>query len=308
MVVAGDRVWVGYTPDSDRNEVRMRRFLVANGFVDEPYWYQLVDDVSPRLVTDVTVGANTDDFDNRVYPVVITTGNDVHFYWTDLTGTTFSEVSPAASDASDGIDFTWCRRSAGSYVAYVSYLSTSDDVVVWGVDLLGDWTRVMSAPFTGTYPRTAISAARDAVYVAYDHEFTYGDGTRYRASYDSGGSWSNGDLYRPNPGDPAGFAPDLSLRSGVGSAAVYNREDGVVDGAYTMTRRGYGPGAWTAAQQYNTNDLVSGSRSHIEWLGSSCVMSYGMVYLAEGYIPYFDLLTPRAFLCDGFESGDLSGW
>jgi len=97
----------------------------------------------------------------------------------------------------------------------------------------------------------------------------------------------------------------------MGSAGVYSREEGDFDNVYFKTRRDYASGEWTDPLGYNNHDVSSGSRSHIEWLGTDRVMSYGMVYFAEDQghlVPYFDLMTPRAFFWDDFESGNLSEW
>ena len=141
-----------------------------------------------------------------------------------------------------------------------------------------------------------------------EESYTNGDGARYRVSYDNGVSWSSGDLYAPSPGDPSGWSPDVSLRSGFGSAGIYNREDGTIDNAYVRSRRGYAPGGWSDPLDFSNFDLVSGSLNQIDWIGVTCVGSYGMVYMGDGYIPYFDLMTPRAFFCDGFETGNASAW
>ena len=73
-------------------------------------------------------------------------------------------------------------------------------------------------------------------------------------------------------------------------------------------RRGYEYATWSGPDSDNDHDAVSGSLNVVEWLGASCPMSYGLVYFAEGHIPYFDVLTDNALFCDGFESGDVSLW
>jgi len=308
MVVAGDHAWVCYSPLGTADQVRMRRFDVATGAVDTAYSHRLVDDVSPHIATDLTLGTNADDFDNRVFPAVITSGDDLRFYWADLNGETFNEMSPPVSTADTGLDFTWNKHGTSGYVAFMSFLGTGGGPRVWRVDLFGSWEQVFGWSFSGYHEQTAISAYQGHVYVALEHEYTEGYGIKYWVSRNDGENWTWNDLYEPAPGEPDCWRPDVSARSGVGSALVFNREDGSFDHVYHMTRHGYGNDPWSGPSSDNDHDAVSGSRNVVEWIGSSCVMSYGVVYLAEGHIPYFDVLKPNAFFCDGFESGDLSAW
>jgi len=308
MAVAGDYAWVGYSLSSAPEDVRMRRFHVATGNPDGAYAWELVDDVGPQTVRDLEVGANADDFDNRVFIGVITNGDDVRFYWTDLTATTFGEISPPVRNADRNLDFTWNKHATSGYALFLSYMSTGLELIVWRTDVYGNWEQVRSAPHHVSYRRIGISAYKDAVYLAHEHSHPYGVSIRYHVSFNGGDHWNVGVVWEPGPDDFSATSPDVSLRSGVGSALVFSREEGPFDRAYFTTLQGYEHGVWSEPEHYNNHDLWALTRTHIEWLGTDRVMSYGMVYFADGYIPYFDLMTPRAFFDDGFESGDLSAW
>jgi hypothetical protein len=308
MAVAGDYAWVAYSPNAAWNEVRMRRFHATDGAVDDVYDFKVVADVGTQIIDSLVLISNADDVDSAVYFGFTTTAMEVGFFWDDLSGTSFTEVSPPITDAVAALDLTWNPTTTNGYLAFLSYLSVSDTVDVWRVDLFGSWELVLSEPFAGDHLLTSISAYDDYVLVAYNHVVAEGTGISYQASYDSGSSWSSGELYIPSPGDPPLSDVDVTLRGGLGAAAVY-----AVDGSasnWTVFRRrpGYSPGPWGDRVTFSDHNAVVRQVTRIEWLGAPCVRSYGAVYLADGNIPYFDLAFERGFFCDGFEAGDTTAW
>jgi hypothetical protein len=50
MAVAGDYAWVAYSLPGASNELRMRRFDVATGAADDPYFFETIADVAPDTV------------------------------------------------------------------------------------------------------------------------------------------------------------------------------------------------------------------------------------------------------------------
>jgi len=313
MAVSGDFAWVGYsTLADDYMTSRFRRFYASTGVSDSEYGNERVADESPNTITELVVQGNTPDIDSRIYMAYLVdeTGG-IHFWWDDLGGTSFSELSPGITNARSGLDMTWNPHASGSPRRWISYVGTDDDVSVWRSDG-GGWNMEVDTAFDGSHRRTAISAYADHVYLAFEEEMEPNKtGVRYFFSDDAGDTaWHYYDAYRPSGDEVSGYTPDLSVRSGVGVAVVFSSETGEMDDAYFVTRRGWEHGSWSTPAWYNNHDHVSGEATYIVWMGTSCVASYGMLYFdGEGdHAPYFDLMTPRAFFCDGFEDGTINGW
>jgi len=176
----------------------------------------------------------------------------------------------------------------------------------------GSWNWEWSTEFTGVTRRTAISAYGDNVHCAFECEGEAGKtAVCYLTSDDAGATaWLLDDAYYPTGSEVSGYAPDISVRSGVGRAIVFSSETGDIDDVYYTTCRGWNTANWSDPLWYNTYDHISGAHTYIHWMGASCVGSYGMLYF-DGYgdlVPFFDLMTPRAFFCDGFESGNFTLW
>jgi len=310
MAVCGNRVWVAYSTTGNNDELRMRRFYTSNGAVDAGYGYETVVNISPATVNDVALIGNEPDVSTAVYVGIVASDNTVRTYWDDLTGTSFTSYSPAVSNADDNIDFTYSPfglHSSG-YIAYLSYESTAGNIVVWRMSFLGTWDQVLSMPITGSQNYTSISAYEDNVMVAYEYAFANGNGIRYEVSYNYGTDWYYGDIYNPAAGDPAAHGAAVSLSGGNGSFVTYNLEEGTTDRAWLRSRPGYSSFPWNNPLWYSNFDTMSATETKIEWIGSLCVGSHGMLYLANDGIPYFDISTPRGFFCDGFESGGASAW
>ena len=245
-----------------------------------------------------------------VYVGIIGSDNGARFYWDELTGTSFSAYSPPVTDADDNLDFTYCPYGlyTSGYVSYMSYESTTGNLVVWRMSFLGTWDQVFSAAITGSNGYTSISAFKETVMAAVEYDYPEGNGIRYYVSYNHGDSWAYGNLYEPGISDPDAHGADVSLHSGAGSMITYHREEGAFDYVYHVARRGYQSVPWGDPFAFNNYDSMSATQTKIEWLGVGCVSSYGMMYRASDAIPYYDLVTPRGFFCDGFETGNASAW
>lgn len=310
MAVCGSRVWVAYSPTGSDNELRMRRFFTSNGASDTGYGFETVADINPATVVDVALIGNEPDVSTAVYVGIVASDNTVRTYWDELTGTSFTSYSPTVTNAHDNIDFTYAPfglHSSG-YVAYLSYQSTTGNIVVWRMSFLGTWDQVFSRSISGSQKYTSISAYEDTVMVAFEYAYTNGNGIRYEVSYNSGTSWAYGDIYSPAAGDPAAHGAAVSLSGGNGSFVTYNLEEGVTDRAWLRSRPGYGSFPWNNPLWYSNFDTMSATETKIEWIGTLCVGSHGMLYRATDGIPYFDITAVRGFFCDGFESGGTSAW
>jgi len=309
MTVAGDYAWVAYSPSSATDEIRMRRFDADTGNPDDVYFWELVADIGPAVVDDVALISNFPDVNTAVYVAVIDGNDNLRTYWDDLNGTSFSDFSPAVTNADRNLDFTYCPYglTTSGYVAFLSFESTTGNIKVWRMSFLGTWDEVYSFTMDGNNRYTAISAYKDTAMITYEKDYTNGNGIVYKVSYNHGDSWAAGDLYVPGAGGPEGFGADVSLHSGHSSTITYHLEEGATDNAYHRSRK-FQSGTWGTPLDFSNFDTMSGTQTEINYLHAGCVGSYGMLYLANTGIPYFDLLTPRGFFCDGFESGSASAW
>jgi len=312
MSVSGDFVWVGYSADGDSfHSSRFRRFHAETGLEDASYGYEVVADESPNTMVELEVVGNTPDQNTWIcMAYLLDEDHSIHFWWDDLSGDSFVEVSPPVANAAGGLDLAWNPFFTSGHALWISYIATDDTLRVYR-STASDWQAANGASFTGLHNHTALSAYADHVYVAVECEVDPGlYGVCYLATDTAGSGWSWGHAYWPDVGSPSGFRPDLSLRSGAGRAAVFSSETGDVDDVYYVTRPGWTEGPWSDPVWYNTWDHVAGDETYIEWLGSLCVQTYGMLYFDGNgdSSPYFDLMHPRSFSCDGFESGDLGGW
>lgn len=239
----------------------------------------------------------------------------VKMYWDYPAGTSFTAFHLPVTDAIGGLDFTTNPHGfeTSGYTWFFSYITpdvgAGESIRVWRGGPFFPWEEVLTIqwPTATSVIDTAISAYENTVMVLRNHAIA-GE-ISYRVSYDAGGTWSTGDIYTPLAGEPSGRRSDISLRSGLGSAAIFHREDGAFDGVYLSTRSGYSPGPFSRPIAFNEVDGGSATKPTIEWLGAFCVCSHGLGYLdGSDNIPYFDLATERGFFCDGFETGDTTGW
>jgi len=313
MAVSGDHVWVGYSSNGDAfHTSRFRRFDADTGVEDAAYGFQVVGDAGTNTMTEIKVLGNTPDNDDRIYMAYIVNETDsIHFWWDDLAGMSFTEIPTSITNADAGLDITWNPHTSSGYRRFISYHST-DGRVRLARSNGSVWEFEDSRVFTGVRKRTAMSAFGDHVYCAFECDTGSGKiGVCYLESHDAGvTSWLYDDAYWPTGDEVSGHAPDFSVRSGTGAAAVFSSETGALDDVYFVTHRGWTSGSWTDPVWYNSFDHVSGADTYIKWIGSLCVSTYGMAYFDDvGYgSPYFDLMRPRGFFCDGFESGTTGAW
>lgn len=310
MTVAGDYAWVAYSPTSSTDEIRMRRFDAETGNPDDVYFWELVADIGPAVVDDVALISNSADVNTAVYIAVIDGDDNLRTYWADLTGISFYDYSPAVTNADRNLDFTYCPYgfTSSGYVAFLTFESTTGVIEVWRMSFIGTWDQVFTRTMTGTNNYTSISAFNETVMTTFETDTTSGNGIQYWVSYNYGESWAFGPIYTPGTGDPSGFGADVSLHSGHGTAVTYHLEEGAMDNAYHKSRA-FVPGSdWGDPFDYSNFDTMSGTQTEVNYLHAGCVGSYGMLYLGDTAIPYFDLMTPRGFFCDGFDSGSTSAW
>lgn len=310
MKVGGDFAWVAYASSATPTQLRIRRFSAATGLVDATYNYQLIDNVHPATIVDVAMTSNADDSDTGIYIVCVTSDGAVKFYWDDLIGTTFDSYHPSITDADGNLDLAYNPGSQSGFFLFISY-RVGVLVHVGRLHIFGGWDHFLLSLSDGNNGYTAISAYNDTVTTAFEFDTTYGNAVRQFTNTDSGtGTWTVESVFYPvTSGSPEAAGVDISLRSPHGSTVAFQLEEGAFDGAYYRHLQGHGSGSWGSHIGINEVDSAAQTQATVEWLGAGCVSSYGVVYLSGAdWAPYFDLITPRAFFCDGFESGSTSAW
>lgn len=311
MKVGGDYVWVAYSSTGVPTELRMRRFSVVDGLSDVGYHFYTIADHTPYGILDVSMTSNADDVDAGTYVAAIATDYQLYFYWDDYVGTSWEPSHPSVAHAAGGLDLTVNPYSPTAYFFHLVY-RTGTVAQILRKNLFGPWELVQGAVLDGTNDYTSISAYRDTVMAAFESDYTNGNGITQHMNENAGdpSEWGAFTMYLPSAGgSPEAFGPDVSVRSPSGSIVTYQLEEGAFDGVYYRYLHGHEVDFWDAPVMINEIDSASGEQTTVEWLGALCVGSYGVVYLSGGdFIPYFDLISPRAFFCNGFESGDLTAW
>ena len=311
MRVGGGFAWVSYAPSPTPTQLRMRRFYAATGAPDNTYNYQLVGNIHPATIVDVAMTSNADSGDSGVYVACIGSDDAPYFFWGDLAGTSFDPFHPPRVTAEGGLDITMNPGAGSGFFLFMSF--EGDGLLrVWRLHIFGGWDSPMNYAIDGNNNYTAISAYQDTVATMVEKDYTNGNGILQFVNTNAGqgGEWSAEVIYFPStPTAPEAAGADISLRSPSGSMLTYQLEEGTFDGVYYQQRQGHGVGSWESAVSFNEVDSASQEQTTVEWLGVGCLGSYGMVYVSGGdFVPYFDLITPWAIFCDGFESGDTSVW
>lgn len=315
MAVIGDYAWIVYSGAPDGyGTARMRRCHAATGAADSGYNFEMIADEQPDTITEIVVVGPTPDFDNRVYVAYLVDEDDsIHFWWSLIAGTTFYDLSPDITDAEAGLDLAWNPYTETDYKRWISYVSTGDVVRLYRSSS-SDWNIEANTAWSGFRRHTSLSAYADNIYCAYECETDPGEvGACHLINNSAGaGTWYWEKIYNPTTSSDNAKLPNMTARSGAGRALVFGVESGALDDVRYSTRRGWTTGPWSTPTWYNSHDHVSGDETYIEWIGSDCIGSFGMLYFADfgggEKTPYFDLMTERGFFCDGFESGNTSAW
>ncbi len=289
MAVVGDYIYVALVWEAQPRFVWMHRLFSDTGFHDSTYSVNI--GTTAAEILDVAIATNEDNFRNRVYVSTIQSDGALRHFWDVSTdGTSFIEIPTGVTNATGMLDMHWNQNYDTRYL-FISYIADATTV-----SLLGraetEWTpRVVDSTYTGTVNRTAVSAYADAVFLAYSEDMENGYGIRYRVSYDAGETWNYGDAFVAGAGEGSYRMFDFTVRGGAGSAAIAQQEVGEPDPVWFTNRLGYAAGQWNAPEQFNDNDVTTGSWVSMNWLppitqtpGS---FSYGAVYLSGG-TPYFD--------------------
>ena len=206
---------------------------------------------------------------------------------------TWHEIATGVTDAFAGLDSSY-NPLASSKTLWVSFIrsGTPDPLAVWArAPGLGNTMYVLESDFTGTHPRTSVSAYDDNIIIAYEYDDGGKSAIRYRMTYDGGSSWSY-DNFNPSLNL---YSPDVTARGGQGIAMVMSVEAGSFDPVFFFYRDGYIPGdTWDAEanSQLNEVDIYTGYPTRIEWLPPlrKRTYGYGVLYQhdASADTLYFD--------------------
>jgi hypothetical protein len=182
------------------------------------------------------------------------------------------------SDALQGLDATWNTSSPTSSYRIISYINNSNSVKICDGSN-GDLLYSYSIGNTIPEYTTSVGAWRDTILCAFNYYSTI-HRTRYLVQYFDGGSWFVGNI---GPADTASCAPDVAMRGGYGTHAVYRGN--YLQGFYKY--RGYS-GVWTSPYDFTDHSMTGNIRPAIEHLGLG---NFGILYrtpMSSAGICYFD--------------------
>jgi len=115
--VVGDWLYVGYIAGGHGDEVRVRRCHVADGRVDNSYYYKVALDAGASSFTEMVLSTDADDYDSEVYVLAIQADAVLRFAWATATDGILTDVAPpATANVSDGLSATYGMH--GAFCAY----------------------------------------------------------------------------------------------------------------------------------------------------------------------------------------------
>ncbi|RKX68438.1 hypothetical protein DRP43_05615 [candidate division TA06 bacterium] len=281
--VSGDHFWVIYTgggTTSQNQTMWIKRFKISDGTADTmpngSSVYGIFTDTD--VLKDVAISSNEDNLHNRVYVHAIINDGTIRKFWGYTDEVNWTEVTMSISDALQGLDATWNTSSPTSKYYIISYINNSDSVKICNGSN-GDVLYSYSIGNTISAYTTSVGAWRDTVLCAFNYYGTVSR-TRYLVQYGDGGSWYIGDI---GPDDTESYAPDVAMRGGYGTHAVYRGSS--LHGFYRY--RGYS-GVWTSPYDFTDHSMTGYIRPATEHLGSG---NYGILYrtpMSSTGICYFD--------------------
>jgi hypothetical protein len=285
--VADSYCFVAYTGLTPQTEARIRRFNAYTGamqfFPGSIAYITVAQTTNPVYIKEVSITANQEAYDNRLYFMLITSAGSLRYLWSIASdGTAWTEVSTGVTNASRGLDATFNQGYVSRYF-FVSYYDTSNNLHILGHDAVSWYDQLqVSAGVVTSY--SSISAYGDIVICVFDYYDTQ-ISCKYRISRDAGDSWNTGEV---DSLTLRSECPDVTAKLGAGLAMTYRY--------YTTPRqerfayRNYDPGPWPTRAVFADYEPYPNKPS-IEYLGSA---TYGIVYL-KWYSPdraaYFDKST-----------------
>lgn len=301
LVVVGG---YGYICTAANGDLRVRRFAAATGAIDGTYGTKTLLDDPPSPIVEVAAAGNGDDANDLFACAALLDSGMVRFFYASAAaGTPFAEAPPGIDDADSGLALAWRTGAAVSdtRALLLSYVSTLDELWVYGLDISGwDDGTIVAAP-TYAAEETSLSSFGDEIVVVFEEQGDLGSNIDYRGSHLAGSAWFGGNLCEASASTDY-YAPLVSARSGTGVAVLAHRDALDLDSLLFYERRDYG-GYWTDPVALNDHDFsTNGAGFDFDWLEAG----WGFAYRDSSNRAWFAF--SRTIRYSGFESGDLSEW
>jgi hypothetical protein len=296
LTVCQNYVYVGYASAAEAGSAKMRRFATSNGQRDAAYGIKSIFNMD--AIVELELASNFDAYNNRVYYFAILENNSLLWYWSDQNGSAWYAVNTGISNAKTGLSAgtdPGYKSGVTDYHTWFSYHQTNDLLAVARIKDSGGTAIIERFTLGNCFDVTSIAAYNSRILVAYEFQYTSGEGIRYQISYDGDGTaWYFGDVAVPASTGQHFESPSVTGRRNGGMALIYQEEGGAFDPCW-FRHREYGttPGTanWTAAEQFNERDVVTGYPMQVEWLppNSGSSQSHGVVWCGGSDVRgYFD--------------------
>lgn len=218
-VVVADHCYVGFGRGSSQDQGFLYRFRVTDGtqenFPNGSSYIIVFTTTSPDLIAEVSLWANHDQFDNRIYYSAIISNGQVRALWDDPDATSWTEYTTNITNAERGLDAGWNQDNAARY-HWLSYLSYNDSLHIHSVEA-GTWSQRLQYAVGTPTDYTSVGAYRDTIIVFFDYRGA-GVYIRYLVTYDAGGTWYYGTV---DDTTTTQESPDVTARRGGGTGVVY---------------------------------------------------------------------------------------
>lgn len=297
LTVSQNYVYMAKATTIEPGDPTVVRFFTGNGQRETGYY----ENVGYGLTADqIKLVSNKEGYDNRIYMFIIGVTDNFHCFWTDENATNWNEVNTGITYANHNYSMSAVMdpgyaEGETDYYVWFSYRNNAGLIVVAGVRTVSSTISIEKFTFDQGGV-SSIGAYRGVVLVAYEHNFNEGTGIKYQISYNGGDSWYWGAIAEPASSSHYYEYPTVTLRKGSGIGIAYQEESGAFDPCW-FRHRDYGSGpstaAWTAPEQFNEQDVVTGFPMQIEWVppltGSS--FAYGVGWCGGPDVrAYFDRL------------------
>jgi hypothetical protein len=285
---------------SSNKKIAIRRFDVSSGTPDDDYGTVIVVD-GDYDVLEIALTGNADFYDNRLYLLAILQSDSLIHLWSTEEAVFWQNITTYVADADHGLD-ACCNEGYAEWVLFVSYVDVDDSLHVVRKSAAA-WQNI-KLDYAGD--KTSVAAYDDRIITAFEYLFPNGRGIKYWISYDGGEEWRWGAIAEPEPGGFYFYAPAVAARKGAGIGVVYEQEVGEPDPCWYRYREyGTGPGtaSWSDPEQFNEQDLATGSPMTIEWVPPLPLYchAHGTIWIGgSGQGAYFDRM-------DRVMPGDVTG-
>ena len=276
--IVGDYCYVGFSRGPSQDQAFLYRFYVYDGMqtnFSTGYSYHTVFTTTSGIyIKEVSLSANQDFFNNRLYYSAILSDMTIKFYWGYIPDdVSWTPIINSVNNADRGLDIT-CNENFSDYFQWITYIGNNNWVYINGINSLDQWIFVTQANVGSSAMYSAVSAWSDTVTAVFENTGNH-IYCRYYVSYNGGNNWNQGML---DDTTNALEAPSITARDGGGVAMVYRYYTPTREGRYRW--RNY-IGSWSAPEKFTDNEPYW-VQPAIEYIGGG---DYGVVYLSW-YSPY----------------------